>query len=147
MHVVWLSTISPFFVQPVFREDGFFMLVSQFQDPSHFLLAYLEDYKTNPTNAQPLLTLSVFDDYDDLTLVRCDIVNKSIEDHEGLKIATSLLRSYHHDEEFPSVYAFNKTPNAFDIDDYISRQNQKWQQPQQDDDDDDGEETQKRGDP
>jgi hypothetical protein len=119
----------PYFVQPVFRDDGFFMLMSEFQEPSHFLLAYLEDYKMDPARAQPLMTFSVFLDYAtkyDMTLVRCDIVNKGIQDDEGLKVVNCLLDSYKTDEEYLTVKTFNKHPNTFDIDDYISCQNQKW---------------------
>eukprot|EP00978_Attheya_sp_CCMP212_P011957 scaffold29670_cov55-Attheya_sp.AAC.10 len=46
----------------VFRDGGFFMLVTQFQELSHFIMAYLEDYKFDPARAQPLLTFSVLDD-------------------------------------------------------------------------------------
>jgi hypothetical protein len=107
------------------------MMMSQFQSPRYFLLAYLEDYKMDPAAAQPLMTLSIFDDYSDdldLTLVRCDIINKGIQDDEGRKVANFLLDSYRNDEEFDAVRAFNKKPDAFDTDDFISRQNQKWKE-------------------
>lgn len=121
---------SPFFIQPIFRgDDGFFMMVSQFQEPSHFLMAYLEDYKMDPSAAQPLLTFSVFEDYSeskDLTLVRCDILNKGLHDSEGRKIVENTLDSYLCDVEFATVKTFNKRPNSFDVDDFISRQNEKW---------------------
>lgn len=124
---------SPFFVQPVFREDGYFMLISQFMEPSHFVMAYLEDYKMDPVRAQPLLSFSVFDDYaeeKDLTLVRADILNKGIEDAEGLKIVQNMLDKYSLEDEYMDVYAFNKKPETFDIDDFISQQNQKWKSDQ-----------------
>jgi len=92
-------------------------------------MAYLEDYKTDPSNAKPLLTFSVFDDFVaelDLTLVRCDIVNKGVDDNEGLKVVLNVLDSYRKEEDFKIVHSFNKTPQEFDVDDYISRQNQKW---------------------
>eukprot|EP00566_Odontella_aurita_P023904 CAMPEP_0113534510 /NCGR_PEP_ID=MMETSP0015_2-20120614/5196_1 /TAXON_ID=2838 /ORGANISM="Odontella" /LENGTH=214 /DNA_ID=CAMNT_0000433673 /DNA_START=238 /DNA_END=879 /DNA_ORIENTATION=+ /assembly_acc=CAM_ASM_000160 len=119
----------PYFVQPVFRDEGYFMLVSQFQGPSHFLMAYLEDYKMDPARAQPLLTFSVFDDLAkklDLGLIRCDILNKGVEDDEGRKIVNSMLDAYKKDEEYFKVKAFNETPDSFDLDDYISCQNQRW---------------------
>lgn len=122
---------SPFFVQPIFRDEGYFMLVSQFQEPSHFLMAYLEDYKMDPARAQPLLTFSVFDDLAkklDLGLVRCDIVNKGIEDDEGRRVVNSMLEAYKTDDEYLKVKAFNQTPDSFDVDDYISCQNQRWKQ-------------------
>ena len=121
----------PFFIQPIFRDDGYFTLVSQFQTPSHFLLAYLEDYKMDPARAQPLITFSVFDDLADsldIGLVRVDVINKAIEDDEGLRCVNALLDAYGKDENFMSVHAFNKKPESFDFDDYISQQNQKWKE-------------------
>ena len=55
------------------------MSVSQFQTPNYFLLALLEDYKMDPAAAQPILTVSVFDDLaetKDVVLLRCDIINR-----------------------------------------------------------------------
>lgn len=123
------ATSNPFFVQPIFRDDGHFMLVSQFFEPSHFIMAYLEDYKMDPSAAQPLLTFSIFDDYaeeKDLTLVRVDILNNGIDDGEGLKVVRSMLGNYKDDDEFLTVRAFNKQQDSFDIDNYISLQSAKW---------------------
>uniref|UniRef100_A0A7S2EBW8 ATP synthase mitochondrial F1 complex assembly factor 1 n=1 Tax=Trieres chinensis TaxID=1514140 RepID=A0A7S2EBW8_TRICV len=129
------ATKCPFFVQPIFREedkkDGYFMLLSQYQGPSHFLMAYLEDYKMDPARAQPLLTFSVFDDLSEtlgVGLVRCDVINKGIEDDEGRKVMNNALDSYRKDEEFFRVRAFNEAPESFDVDDYISCQSRKWRQ-------------------
>jgi hypothetical protein len=105
------------------------MLLSQFQTPSHFLLAYLEDYKMDPNRAQPLMTFSVFNDLadsHDLSLVRCDIINNGIEDDEGRKVMQNMLNSYHIEEDYSRVTAFNQDPAKFDVDDYISCMNQKW---------------------
>ena len=104
-------------------------MVSQFQDPSYFLMAYLEDYKMDPAAAQPLLTFSVFNDYaksKDLTLVRVDILNKGLHDNEGRKIVENTLDSYLCDVEYATVKTFNQRPNSFNVDDFISRQNEKW---------------------
>ena len=57
-------------------------------------MAYLEDYQMDPARAQPLLTFSVFDDFaddKDLTLIRADILNKGIDQDEGLKIVQNML--------------------------------------------------------
>mmetsp|Transcript_8036 Transcript_8036/g.22331 ORF Transcript_8036/g.22331 Transcript_8036/m.22331 type:complete len:224 (-) Transcript_8036:688-1359(-) len=120
---------SPFFIQPIFRESGFFNLVSQFQGPRHFLLAYLEDYKMDPNSASPLMTFSVFDDYaeaKDVTLVRCDCLNKSIEMEEARKVVQSLLDNYRKQEDYSVVKTFNDRPASFDVDDHISRMNKRW---------------------
>jgi len=105
------------------------MLLSQFQSPCHFLLAYLEDYKSDPHGTQPLLTVSVFDDLcetHDIGLVRCDVVNRGIRDEEGRKIARGLIDIYGEEEEFAQVEVFNGKPGDFDVEDYVSRRRQKW---------------------
>ena len=120
---------------PVFRDEGFFILLSQFQDPCHFLLCYLEDYKMDPARANPLLTFSAFDDFatsKDITLVRADIINQGLEDDEGYKVVKQLMDMYLNDDDYATVHAFNKQPDSFDFDDFVSQQNAKWKS---DDDD------------
>jgi hypothetical protein len=124
-----LECTRPFFIQPIFKEDGFFMLLSQFQTPSHFLMAYLEDYKMDPNRAQPLMTFSIFNDLadsHDLSLVRCDIINKGIEENDGRKVLKNMLNAYRIDEDFEKVKTFNEGAASFDFDDYISCMNEKW---------------------
>lgn len=110
------------------------MLVSQFQEPSHFLMAYLEDYKMDPSRAQPLLTFSVFNDLADdeersISLVRCDLINRGIDDMEGVTVMNRMMESYKNDVEFENVVnSFNTKPDTFDIDNYISCQNRKWKE-------------------
>lgn len=119
----------PFLVQPVFREGGFFTLLSQFQDPCHFFLAYLEDYRADPNRAQPLVSFSIFPELADdvgVHLMRCEVINKGIDEAEGLRVAESVLDMYAKDEEFEKVIQFNERPAEFDVDDYISYQNRKW---------------------
>ena len=127
--VIKNAASCPFYIQPIFREDGFFTLLSQFQAPSHFLLAYLEDYKMDPHAASPLVTFSVFDDYavsKDVTLVRCDILNKSIQAEEARRVVQSLLDNYRKTEDFVSVKIFNERPSGFDFDDVIERMKKRW---------------------
>ncbi len=105
------------------------MIVSQFQTPHHFLLAFLEDYQMDPARAQPLLTISVFDDLvdsKDLALVRCDIINRGIEEDEGYKLCKYLIDDYSENEEFESVQTFNKKPESFDLDDFIKEKEKRW---------------------
>ena len=123
------ATSNPFFIQPIFRDNGHFMLVSQFFEPSHFIMAYLEDYKMDPSSAQPLLTFSVFDDYSqekDLTLVRADVLNRGIDDEEARQVVKSMLENYKDDDEFLLLKAFNNKPDSFDIEEYMTKQKEKW---------------------
>jgi hypothetical protein len=110
------------------------MLISQFQKPSYFLMAYLEDYKMDPAGATPLLTWSIFDDYaasKNISLVRCDILNNSIQEFEGRKIVQSVIENYK-GEEYASVKTFNKRPKEFDTDDFISRMTIRWKEQDED---------------
>jgi len=123
------AVLSPFYIQPIFRDDGHFMLVSQFFEPSHFIMAYLEDYQMDPAAAQPLLSFSIFDDYaenKDLTLVRVDVLNRGIDEAEGMKVVKAMLANYKNDDEYLSVRAFNTKPESFDLEDYIAQQSTKW---------------------
>lgn len=105
------------------------MLVSQFQKP-HFLLAYLQDYQTDPLSASPILTASVFADLmalKDITLVRYDYDERIIP--EGPKIVDQLFRSYL--EDFTTVDIFNNKPATFQIEDFVASRKKKWEQTEQ----------------
>lgn len=120
---------SPFYIQPIFRDDGHFILVSQFFEPCHFIMAYLEDYKMDPAAAQPLLSFSIFEDYakdKDLTLVRADILNHGIDEGEGLKVVESMLDNYKDDDEYVNMRVFNVNPNSFNLDDFVAQKSRKW---------------------
>lgn len=59
------------------REGGYFTLLVEFQEKQCFL-TYLEDYKTNPSRAQPYMTLSLFDELVEtkrLALLRGEMTN------------------------------------------------------------------------
>ena len=123
------AVLSPFYIQPIFRDDGHFMLVSQFFEPSHFIMAYLEDYKMDPAAAQPLMSFSVFEDYSDdkdLTLVRADVMNRGLDEGEGLKVVNSMLANYMNDDQYLTVRAFNSKPDSFDLETYVAQQSEQW---------------------
>ena len=82
----------------------------------------------DPARAQPILTLSVFDDLveKDLTLIRCDIVNNGIEDDEGYKLAKCVISDYSEDDAFTNVHLFNKMPDKFDVDMFVEERGKNW---------------------
>lgn len=119
----------PFFIHPLFRDSGHIMLLSQFQSPNYFLFAYLEDYRSDPINAKPLLTISIFNDMAErkgVTLVRCDIINRGIHKNEGLRMCKYLLNDYAQDTEYKTVHTFNKLPDAFDYDAFVLEKESRW---------------------
>ena len=105
------------------------MILSQFQAPNYFILAFLEDYRMDPARAQPLITISIFDDLakvKDITLVRCDIVNRGIEEDEGYKVCKCLLEDYANEDYYREVHLFNKKPDAFDVDQIVNEKERRW---------------------
>ena len=103
------------------------MLLSQYQAPSHFILAFLEDYKLDPSRAQPLLTFSIFNDFvssHDISLQRLDVINKGIEKAEGMVVMQNTVDAY---EDYRYVSTFNESPERFDINEYISFMTKKWE--------------------
>jgi ATP synthase F1 complex assembly factor 1 len=119
-----------FFVQPIFREGGFFTLVSQFQSPSYFLLAYLEEYKSDASTSQPLIAISVYNDLAStkhITLIRGEVINKGILLEEGEKIIHQLIEAYRDDDLFYGhVRTFNKNPSKFNYNNFLEQQRLKW---------------------
>lgn len=64
-------------VIPVYRDNGFFNILCQFQDTC-FLLTSLEAYQKVPSSASPCLTFSIYKDFaseKSITLIRGDIVS------------------------------------------------------------------------
>lgn len=71
------AAAAPFFVFPVYRQDGFFNMLCQFQQTC-FLVTYLEAFKENPTGAPPCLAVSLYDElieHKEVGLVRGDVIN------------------------------------------------------------------------
>lgn len=95
-------------------------------------MTYLEDYKTDPSRAPPLLTCSVFCDYAqdqdfDLTMVRSDVIARTIDDREALLLVTNMMDSYRNDDEYAHyLHTFNHAPDKFNFDDFISHEKKRW---------------------
>jgi hypothetical protein len=119
-----------FFIHPIFREGGHFMMLTEFQD-RHFLTTYLEKFKENPTASTPQLTVTVYDELvaeKGLALVRGDIIS-SIDKTEAARLVNGgdasglglggVLGSYINEELYSHVEAFNLTPQQFDLDAYM----------------------------
>jgi len=111
----------PMFVFPVFKDaDNYYSLVSQFQDRL-FFLTYLEDYRTNPTTAQPYMSIALFDELKEtkgLCFSRADYL-PSVSRSEAGRILDLVSQCYTNDEGFKHIHAFNKTPEKFSFPDSV----------------------------
>ncbi|OWZ03917.1 putative mitochondrial protein [Phytophthora megakarya] len=110
---------APYFIFPVYRQDGFFNMLCQFQQ-SCFLVTYLEAFKENPSAAPPCVAVSLYDDLLDkkeLTLVRADVINM-LDKKETQLLLKQLLASYQDDKLYEHVDKFNNQPDQFDFEAY-----------------------------
>jgi ATP11 protein len=132
---------SPFWVYPIFRNDDnanpdmqdrqYFVLVSQFQSPTHFVLTSLDQYLVNPNIAMPLVICSVFDDYihnRNLTLVRAEVIPPSTISKEDMSIIIpQLLHSYSDENDYTNlVHTFNHRSNDFHWDKFLEWRKHQW---------------------
>jgi hypothetical protein len=105
----------PRFVYPVLKGDGkFFTLLAEWQD-KFCIFTFLDDYRRNPSAAEPYLSVALFDDLLDrkqLVLVRGDFSG-----HLTKADATHLLNlmRYFYFQEPRWVETFNKDPATFDF--------------------------------
>jgi len=117
---------TPFFTFPVMRETGHFVLLSQFQDKS-FLLTYLEDYRTNPANAQPYMTITAYDELaltHGVVLLRADICAlATLSKTDAERILRQMVEMYRDDNKYQHIYNFNKVTEQFDFEETMKLMN------------------------
>lgn len=117
--VVERAAAAPYFIFPVYRQEGFFNMLCQFQQ-SCFLVTYLEAFKADPSAAPPCVAVSLYDDLleqKELALVRADVINM-LDKKESQLLLKQLLASYQDDELFDHVNKFNNQPDKFDFEAY-----------------------------
>ncbi|KAF4128862.1 ATP11 protein [Phytophthora infestans] len=110
---------APYFIFPVYRQEGFFNMLCQFQQ-SCFLITYLEAFKENPSAAPPCVAISLYDDLltkKELALVRADVINM-LDKKESQLLLKQLLASYQDDQLYDHVDKFNNKPDHFDFEAY-----------------------------
>ncbi|KAG7377973.1 ATP synthase mitochondrial F1 complex assembly factor 1 [Phytophthora pseudosyringae] len=117
--LVGRAAAAPFFVFPVYRHEGFFNMLCQFQQ-SCFLVTSLEAFKENPGAAPPCVAVSLYDDLlarKELALVRADVINM-LDKKEAQLLLQQLLASYQDDTLYEHVHKFNNQPEQFDFEAY-----------------------------
>lgn len=109
----------PRMIFPVLKGDGkFFNLIAEWQD-KFCIFTFLEDYKKNPSLAEPYLSVALYDDFLDrkqLVLVRGDFSG-----HLRKVDAAHLLNllSYYYFKEPRQVETFNLEPSKFDFTSFL----------------------------
>jgi hypothetical protein len=105
----------PRMLYPVLKGDGkFFNLVAEWQD-KYCIFTWLEDYRRDPSRAEPYLSVALFDDFLDrkqVVLVRGDF-SGHLRKRDAAHIL-NLMRFYYFQEP-KWVETFNKDPGAFDF--------------------------------
>ncbi|CEG35372.1 protein mitochondrial precursor [Plasmopara halstedii] len=117
--LVTRATAAPYFVLPVYRQEGYFNMLCQFQQ-SCFLVTYLEAFKENPAAAPPCIAVSLYIDLLEtkkLVLLRADVINM-LDKNESQQLLMQLLTSYQNDKLYEHVDKFNNKPDQFDFEAY-----------------------------
>lgn len=113
---------SPFFIFPIMRKGGHFMLLSQSQDNSN-LFTFLEDFKKSPENATPYLVLTMFDELlgkKDIVPVRGDVIDHLVSKTEAENIMMAYLAHYLETGLYEDlVHVFNHNPSKFNHESFI----------------------------
>lgn len=107
----------PMFVFPVFRNNGHFVMLSQF-DGLSCAFTFLDDYKKDPMTAMPWMATTMHDDLCERgkpVLVRSDYSKPHLDKLEAEYLMNALVRSYTHENMYNMVDAFNNEQGSFDI--------------------------------
>jgi len=113
----------PFFIFPVRREKGHFLLLSQFQGNA-FFFTYLEEYRRNPATATPYMVVSLYPELHekynkDIVLARAELISPQLQKADAERLMDLVLRFYTLDTGFKLVKDFNLRPNQFNYHHYI----------------------------
>ena len=112
---------NPFFVFPVRKSTGYYVLVAQNQDKS-FIYTFLEDYKQNPQNATPYLVITMFDELvfkKGVALVRGDVIG-DLSKKES-EIIFGMTKLYYTNESFyKDVVTFNRDSARFNYQEHMN---------------------------
>ena len=107
---------APYFVFPVARKGGHFMLLAQSQGTSN-LFTYLEDFKRSSEAATPYFVLTLFSELKvtkQIVPVRGDIVDHKVTKAEAATLMTAFLAHYIEGGLFEeTVRVFNHEPDRF----------------------------------
>jgi hypothetical protein len=105
----------PRMLYPVLKGEGkFFTLVAEWQD-KYCIFTWLEDYRRDPSRAEPYLSVALFDDFLDrkqVVLVRGDFSGHLLK-RDAAHILN--LMRYYYFQEPKWVETFNKDPGSFDF--------------------------------
>ncbi len=124
-----LGKKCPLFIVPVFKSpDSYLILLTQFQE-KHIIATFLDEYKKNPSGAQPWLSISIYDEFSKakgLHLLRCDFLPNLTKD-ESKRTFGAIIDSYSRDEQMLSyIEAFNLKPDSFDYNKFLSYAKSKY---------------------
>jgi hypothetical protein len=110
----------PRFVYPVLKGDGkYFTLIAEWQD-NFCIFTFLEDYRRNPSGAEPYMSVAVYPDFLDrkgIALVRGDFSGHLLK-RDAVHIL-NLMRHFYLTEP-RHLETFNRDPAAFDWAAFVS---------------------------
>lgn len=115
---------SPYFIFPLRRKSGYFLLLSQAQGQTN-LFTYLEDYKRHPESSNPYFVLTLFEELQakkGIIPVRGDIIDNRISQNEAEVLMMAFLAHYIEGGLYEeTIFLFNQEPEKFDHSRFIEK--------------------------
>jgi ATP synthase F1 complex assembly factor 1 len=111
----------PMFIFPVHRNNGFTVLVAQWQD-KHCLFVGLEQFQKHDADAHPVVVLTFYDDFKDkkdIVLARFDITDPVVTKAEVQKLFKDVTHYYTTESGLNWVRDFNLRPQTFDAENFF----------------------------
>ena len=115
------AAICPFFVLPVQRDQGHFVILVQWQD-NVCLFTFLEEYKKNPHGAEPWAAMTMYSELvptHDLALSRTDYNPLHLTKIEAQRLMELVRIYYVESNQYQVVEDFNHHPDCFDWEKHI----------------------------
>lgn len=115
------AAICPFFVIPVRRDEGHFVMLVQWQN-NVCLFTFLDEYKKNPHAAEPWAALTMYNELiptHNMALARSDYNPFHLKKPEAQRLMDIVRVYYTQGNQYEMVEAFNHRPDTFDFERHL----------------------------
>ena len=115
------AVTCPFFILPVRRDAGHFVMLVQWQD-NVCLFTFLEEYKKNPHAAEPWAAITMYDELaktHHVALARNDYNPLHLTKVEAQRLMELVRIYYVEGNQYRMVEDFNHRPDSFDYERHI----------------------------
>jgi hypothetical protein len=113
-------------IYPIYRNRGFFLLLSQYQDANHTVFCNFEDFKKDPHTAMPWMVVTLYTELaksKNLILLRADITNRNLKKEEAIRVLKlwKLMYLDPSGDFYAHVEKLNLNPSEFSMERFLKQ--------------------------